>query len=135
MNRVENIIRDKLAEKLNLFESELSLISVEKYLKNSRGTKGFVDILAKDNLNRFVLIELKRSNAASREALHEVIKYFEGIKEEKSLKDNEIIVYIVSTEWKELRVPFSRFVNDVSFNVEGYFLEIDEDNNPMHIKK
>lgn len=135
MNRVEDIIRDKLAEKLNLFENDLSLISTEKYLKNPKGTKGFVDLLAKDNLNRFVLIELKRSNAASREALHEVIKYFEGIKEEKSLKDDEIIVYIVSTEWKELHVPFSRFVNEVSFNVEGYLLEIDEENNPMHLRK
>lgn len=135
MNRIEDVIRDKLAEKLSLFENDLSLISMEKYLKNPKGTKGFVDLLAKDNLNRFVLIELKRSNAASREALHEVIKYFEGIKEEKSLKDDEIIVYIVSTEWKELLVPFSRFVNDVSFNVEGYLLEIDGENNPIHLKK
>lgn len=135
MNRVEDIIRDKLAEKLNLFENDLSLISTETYLKNRKGTKGFVDLLAKDNLNRFVLIELKRSNAASREALHEVIKYFEGIKEVKSLKDDEVIVYIVSTEWKELRVPFSRFVNDVSFNVEGYLLEIDAENNPICLRK
>ncbi|CAI1686267.1 Uncharacterised protein [Serratia grimesii] len=135
MNRIEDVIRDKLAEKLCLFENDLSLISMEKYLKNPKGTKGFVDLLAKDNLNRFVLIELKRSNAASREALHEVIKYFEGIKEEKSLKDDEIMVYIVSTEWKELLVPFSRFVNDVSFNVEGYLLEIDDENNPIHLKK
>lgn len=61
MNRVEDIIRDKLAEKLNLFENDLSLISTETYLKNRKGTKGFVDLLAKDNLNRFVLIELKEA--------------------------------------------------------------------------
>ena len=39
MNRVEDIIRDKLAEKLNLFENDLSLISTETYLKNRKGTK------------------------------------------------------------------------------------------------
>ncbi|MFV8871263.1 endonuclease NucS domain-containing protein [Serratia fonticola] len=131
MNNIEDDIRDKLSCNLELIEPGLVLLDTESYLKNENGTRGFVDILAKDSLNRFVLIELKRSQAASRDALHEVLKYFEGIKENKSLKDDEIILYIVSTEWKELIVPYSRFVDEVSFNVQGYQLNIDSNNFPV----
>lgn len=131
MNNIEDDIRDKLSHNLELIEPGLTLLGTESYLKNKHGTRGFVDILAKDSLNRFVLIELKRSQAASREALHEVIKYFEGIKATRSLKDDEIVLYIVSTEWKELIVPYSKFVNETSLNVQGYQLNVDENNVPI----
>lgn len=84
MERIEEKIREKLARKLELFENGLQLLDQEAFLPNKKGTRGFVDILASDTQRRFVLIELKRSKAASREAIHEVFKYIEGVKEKKA---------------------------------------------------
>lgn len=131
MEKVEERIREKLSEKLEILGHGLSLIEQESFLRNSKGTRGFVDLLARDSHNRYVLIELKRSKAASREAIHEIFKYIEGIKENKSLKNDEIVAYVVSTEWEELLVPFSSFVAEVSYEVIGYKLEIDEELNPV----
>ena len=131
MERVEEKIRENLACKLDVFGDDLSLIKQELFLPNSKGTRGFVDLVARDSLNRYVLIELKRSKAASREAIHEIFKYIEGNKESKSLKSDEIVAYIVSTEWDELLVPFSSFVKEVSYEVVGYKLEVDKDLNPV----
>ena len=131
MIRVEAKIRDKLSLNLTLLEEGLTLLNKEEYLPNTQGTRGFVDILAKDLQNRYVIIELKRTKASSREALHEILKYIEGIKENKSLKDDEIIAYIVSTEWDELLIPFSSFISKVPYSVIGYKLEVDEKFNPI----
>lgn len=75
MERIEEKIRDKLALCLYILDDGLTLLEKEAFLPNNEGTRGFVDILAKDSLNRYLLIELKRSKAASREAIHEVLKY------------------------------------------------------------
>jgi len=131
MIRVEEKIRDKLSLNLTLLEEGLTLLNIEEYLPNKQGTRGFIDILAKDSQNRYVIIELKRTKASSREALHEILKYIEGIKENKSLKDDEIIAYIVSTEWDELLIPFSSFISKVPYSVIGYKLEVDEEFNPI----
>jgi hypothetical protein len=74
---------------------------------------------------------LKRSKASSREAIHEVLKYIEGIKENKSLRNDEFFAIVVSTEWDELLIPFSSFVHNTSYTVIGYKLQIDKDNNPI----
>lgn len=100
-------------------------IDKEAFLPNKLGTRGFVDILAHDELGRYVIIEVKKSKSTFREALHEVLKYFEGIKEEKSLKDDEIRVIIISTDWEELLVPYSSFVKRIDCLVEGYQLFFD----------
>jgi hypothetical protein len=135
MERIEEKIRDKLAKDLSIFEGNLKLIEKESFLPNDLGTRGFVDILAKDNLGRFVMIELKRSKAASRETLHEILKYIEGIKENKSLKSDELSAVIVSTEWEELLIPFSSFVSEVSYSVTGYHLKVDDELNPLSASK
>jgi RecB family endonuclease NucS len=82
---VENIIRDYLADNLSVICNDLSLIKKEYYLPNILGTRGFIDILAKDNKNNYVIIELKRTNEASREALHEILKYVEVLKQNKNV--------------------------------------------------
>ncbi|MFW3344371.1 endonuclease NucS domain-containing protein [Aliarcobacter butzleri] len=131
MENTEDKIRDKLITRLDILDSDLTLIDKEDFLPNEKGTRGFIDILAKDSQNRFVIIELKRSKASSREALHEILKYIEGIKENKSLKNDEIRIIIVSTEWQELIVPFSSFVNKTSISISGYLLKIDKELNPI----
>jgi Predicted nuclease of the RecB family len=131
MESIEDKIRDKLALHLDILEKEIVLLKKEAFLPNHQGTRGFVDILAKDSLGRFVIIELKRSKAASREAIHEILKYIENIKETKSLKNDEIIALIVSTEWEELLIPFSSFVEKAPYSVVGYKLTVDTDLTPL----
>ncbi|EGO9011334.1 DUF91 domain-containing protein, partial [Enterococcus faecalis] len=72
---MESHIRDYLAENLNFLSDELSLIGKEYLLPNNDGTKGYVDLLAKDKQGNYVIIEIKRSNQAARQALHEIFKY------------------------------------------------------------
>lgn len=131
MERKEAEIRDALSTRLELLEPGLQLIKKEKYLPNIEGTRGFVDLFARDQQGKYVLIELKRSSTASREALHEVLKYLEAVKVGLSARDAEIRVFIVSTEWSELRVPFSSFVQRTSCDVKGFDLKIDSLNVPI----
>ena len=135
MRQVEDTIRNFLVNRLELIESGLSLLKKEQYLPNELGTRGFVDILAKDSFGRFVIIELKRSDSASREALHEILKYIEGIKQNKKLKDDEIRTIVVSTEWDELLIPFSSFYNRCNCSVMGIQLKVDGDLKPTSAKK
>ena len=125
----ESKIRDNLASHLSVINSDYQLVAKEHYLPNNQGTRGFVDILATNEENQHVIIEIKRTNASSREAIHEVLKYIEGIKANTGANDDEIVVVIVSTEWKELLVPFSSFAKRVKFNVIGYHIDVDEDFN------
>lgn len=130
MERREAEIRDALSTKLELLEEGLQLIKIEKYLPNPQGTRGFIDLFATDRYGKYVLIELKRSDAASREALHEILKYLEAVKVGLSVRDAEVRIFIVSTEWSELLVPFSSFVKRTSCEVKGFALEVDSNNVP-----
>ena len=124
----EDHIREKLADKLTLIEANLSLIGVNYPLPNSEGTRGFIDILARDRHGVLVVVELKRSNKTSREALHEVMKYTELLQREKGIDRAEIRAVIVSTHWEELRVPFSHLKHGWAMELRGYLLTLDEDN-------
>lgn len=132
MERIEACIRDHLVTTLDVLEKGLEYVKKEKYLPNDVGTRGFVDILARDKDGCWVLIELKRSEAASREALHEVLKYIEAFKKDRSVREHEIRVMVVSTEWRELIVPFSSFVTRTTCNVEGIQLSVDGSHRPVH---
>jgi hypothetical protein len=120
----EDELRDRLAVDIEVLELGLTLLEKEKYIPNELGTRGFIDLFARDRNGHFVLIELKRSNAAAREAIHEVLKYVEGVKTHLGAREHEIRVFIVSTAWKELLVPFSRFVTDSEISVRGINITI-----------
>jgi len=111
---------------MDLVGNDLTLLEIEEYIPSRIGTRSFIDLLAKDGRNRWVLIELKRSDAASREAIHEIYKYVEAVKSHFGARDDEIRAIIISTEWKELLVPFSRFVNDTDISVSGRKLVVDD---------
>ena len=68
----EASIRDNLANDLEVLEPGLGLIETEHSLKNACGTSGRIDILAKDSFGNRVIIEVKRSDASARQALHEL---------------------------------------------------------------
>ncbi|MEK4381927.1 endonuclease NucS domain-containing protein [Aeribacillus sp. FSL K6-2848] len=128
---MEDKIRDQLAANLAFIERGLELIEKEYMLENFYGTKGFIDILAKDSYNRFVIIELKRSNQASRQAIHEIMKYVGLLKRKFKVKESEIRVIIISTHWDELIIPFSELLSQTSYFIEGYQIEIDDNYNPI----
>ena len=131
----EAVLRDLLARDISKLKRGLTLLQKEQYIPNRHGAKGFIDLYAKDEDNRHVLIELKRSAAASRQALHEVSKYIEGVKQYLGAKDSEIVVIIASTEWSELLVPFSYFAEKASVHVEGVEIILDESGDQFSCKE
>ena len=131
----ESVLRDLIACNLHLIETGMQLIDKEHYLPNKMGTRGFIDILAKDKAGHLVIVEVKKSDAASREAIHEVFKYLEGVKVNKGLKNEEIRLLIISTDWRELIVPFSSFCQSSDVNIQGYSIEIKEGSSISSIRK
>ncbi|MDE1480567.1 endonuclease NucS [Xenorhabdus bovienii] len=115
----ENELRDLVCEKISILGNDLIFLNKEQYIPNTLGTRGFIDIYAKDKDNNHVLIELKRSNQAVRQAMHEVIKYAEGVKSHFGANDDEIKLIIASTEWDELLVPFSSLTYNTSLSIKG----------------
>src|SRR5215475_10039187 len=90
-------LRDMLADRLPLIEPSLQLIGTEYPLPNAQGTRGRIDILARDGHGSWVVIELKRSDSTSARALHEVTKYAELLQQELGLRKDRIRAMIVST--------------------------------------
>ncbi|WP_168198381.1 endonuclease NucS domain-containing protein [Crassaminicella thermophila] len=131
MQRQEEKIRDYLSENLQFISEDLTFIEKEYLLQNKYGTKGFIDILAKDRESNYVIIEIKRSKQASRQALHEISKYAALLKQNLKIKDSELRLIIISTTWEELLVPFSEFYYNENYFLEGYLIELDENNIPI----
>lgn len=126
----ESVIRDHLAQRLELVERGLRLVEVEYPLPNAAGTRGRVDILARDIHDSWVVIELKRSGKTARDAIHEVAKYTELLRREKGLRADRIRSIVVATTWSELLVPVSHFARDSSHDVRGYELTVGPDGVP-----
>ena len=122
----ESELRELIANNIQAIEPGLTLLDKERYIPHPLGTRSFIDIYAKDIHGHHVLIELKSSDASAREALHEIHKYVEGVKQHFGAHDQEIRVFVVSTEWAELLVPFSRFVADTKLAVTGLQISVNE---------
>lgn len=129
--RVEEQIRDFLADNLDFISPQLTLIQKEYYLPAKIGSKGYVDILAKDNFNNFVIIEIKRSEQAARQAISELLKYQGLIKQKYKAKQSEIKLVIISTSWNELIRPFSEIFESVF--ISGFKIDLDSRNIPKSI--
>lgn len=123
----ENKIRDRLAENLGVLDEGLELIDTEYKLPNALGGKGFIDILARDRFGTFVVIEIKRSDVAARQAAHEIFKYTALLRTNHGLTEDGVRCIVLSTDWHELLVPFSELVASVSYHVDGYRIAVDED--------
>ena len=131
----EATIRDSLAQNLEVLESGLVLIEVEFRLQNSLGTGGRIDILAKDTFGNRVIIELKRSDASAREALHELFKYSSLYREKEGLPFGSVRTILVSTEWSELRVPFAEYLRVSETQCEGFELNVDSNGDVVSAEK
>lgn len=126
-NQLEARIRDYLAENLTLIEPGLVLVKKEFQLVNPFGAGGSIDILAKDKLGHFVVIEIKRSDQAARAALHELTKYVALLKSTLGIRTEQIRALLLSTEWNELAVPFSEYQKICEVPTGGWFLTVQSD--------
>lgn len=124
-HNIESTIRDWLSINLEFIENGLSLIKTEFPLPDELGSKGFIDILAKDTYNNFVIIEIKRANSTARQAFTEILKYHALIKQRYKAKDSEIRIIIISTHWSELIRAFSELKNRTTFAIKGFKIDID----------
>lgn len=132
----EHLIRDKLCKNLYKIEEGLVLCEKECYLKApAYGTRGFIDILAKDRYGCAVVIELKTRRSTTREAIHELIKYSEYLQMQFGMSPSEIRLMLVATDWTELLIPFSGFYAQTHMNLEGYQIFINDANDINKIKK
>lgn len=125
-NMTESELRDLIAKDISVIEAGLILLDKEHYIPNPLGTRSFIDLYAKDLVGHHVLIELKKSDASAREALHEIHKYVEGVKQHLGVRDEEIRIILASTEWGELLVPFSRLAADTNLAIIGLQVEVDD---------
>jgi hypothetical protein len=123
----EDDIRDRLAERLDLLRPGLVLIQTNYYLRNPEGSRGYIDILAKDDSGCLVVIELKRADDSAREAVQEVCKYVELLNRQEGIPFPGLRAVIVSTTWHELRVPYSHFKRSWPHHLEGFHLTLDSD--------
>ncbi|NYF09774.1 hypothetical protein HDC94_000930 [Leifsonia sp. AK011] len=128
----ESVIRDKLAERLDLIEPNLELVAVEHYLPNPDGASGFVDILVRDARGDLVIIELKRDDKSARQALHELEKYVGLMSQVSGLRTDQMRCILVSTSWHELALPFSRYKKHADFYLKGLHLFLDTEGELSH---
>lgn len=122
--KTEDEIRDYLAEHMDAIESGLQLYQKELYVPSEIGTRSFIDLVARNPKGELVLIELKRSAAASREAIHEILKYVEAVKAHLAIREDEVRVIIASTDWSELLPSFSRLIADTTLAITGVCLVV-----------
>jgi hypothetical protein len=124
--QAEHIIRDWLVANPEFIERGLQVVKKEYYLSDEIGTNGFIDILCKDNNNNFVIIEIKRSDPAARQAFTEVFKYAELIKDKYRARDSEIRIIIISTHWGEIIRAFSFSCFKSRFPIKGLRIHLND---------
>jgi Endonuclease NucS len=115
-----------LAEDLGKLEDGLELIETEYKLPNPIGGKGFIDILARDRFGLLVVIEIKRSDATARQAIHEIFKYTALLRSNHGVAEDAVRCVVLSTDWHELLVPFSELTASAPYHVDGYKIEVDD---------
>ena len=135
---LENVLRNALVQNLELIESGLRPVQFEEYpLPNAHGTRGSIDILARDRHQMWVVVELKRSRSSARQALHEVNKYTELLCREKNLAPDRIraVIVAVPDDWEELLVAVSHAARDWSHDLRGYRLLLDGNGAPIRTER
>lgn len=119
INRLEDKIRDYLANHLDIIEKGLVFVDKEFELYSPVGAGGRIDLLARDTYGHVVVIEIKRSDQAARQALNEMHKYTALFRISQGLDESRLRLMVVSTDWRELRLPLSEFAETTPYSVEG----------------
>jgi len=103
-------------------------------LQNSVGTRGYIDILARDENQMWVIIEVKLEKKQSREAVTEIAKYVELLARDRHVATDRIRVIIASADWTELLAPVSLVARELSTNVRGYKFAVKADGTVAHVR-
>jgi hypothetical protein len=130
----ENALRDYIADRLDMVEAGLTLVDREHYLKNARGAAGFLDIFARDSLDRLVIIELKRTDSSAREAIQELFKYAALLRERYLIRDVEYRLILLSVEWHELLIPYSEMKKTAPFELSAGRIVLGSDGWPAGVE-
>lgn len=137
MKKVPNeaALRDFLAEHLEMMEPGLTLVKAEFHLANPNGASGFLDIFARAPDGQLVIVEIKRTNSAAREAIQELYKYAALLREKYLLKETEYRLILLSVEWHELLVPYSEFAPTAPYEIWAGEIVRGPDGLPLEIKR
>lgn len=120
-DQLEVRIRDYLAEHLDILETDLSLVGKE-YPITLDGRLGKVDLLARDESDCLVIIEIKRSKQATRQATQEIQQYAELLQQKHGIGPEMVRGIIASTDWSQVLPAFSNMVRHGDYHVDGYQL-------------
>jgi Endonuclease NucS len=131
----EAAIRDYLAEHLDIIEPGLTLVDKEFYLRNPRGASGFLDIFARAPNGQLVIIEIKRTNSAAREAIQELHKYAALLRERYLIKEIEYRLILLSVEWSDLLAAYSEFTRTAPYEIWAGRIVLGENGLPIHIER
>lgn len=123
----EDDFRDYLAARLDLIEPGLTLLDTEYGLTNLDGAGGRIDILARDELDHVVCIEIKRSDNSARGTLNELSKYVTLLFARDRVPREMIRCIVVSTDWHELQLPLSYFAYSTGVDVTALHAVRDDD--------
>lgn len=118
-------IRDRIAANLDLIEQGLTLVETEFHLPNRQGASGFLDIFARDAADKLVIIAIKRTDAAAREAIQELYKYVPLLRERFLVKTTDVRLILLSVEWHELATPYAEFAASAPFEVTAGAIILD----------
>lgn len=129
----ESAIRDYLARHLDLIEPGLTLVAREHYLRNSVGASGFLDIFARAANGQLLIIEIKRTNAAAREAVQELFKYAALLRRNYLVRDVDYRLIVLSVEWHELLTPYSELARRVPYELSAGTIVLDHEGLPTRI--
>lgn len=130
----EAAIRDYLADHLDLVEPGLTLLGAEVKLESPDGADGFLDIFARDAKGVLVIIEIKRTRSAAREALQELYKYVALLRTNRLLASGDYRVILLSVDWFGLLDPYSEFYPHAPFAVSAGRIELDAAGMPARIE-
>lgn len=122
----EDVVRNSLAENLDLLEKNLVLDDTEVTIPAMQGASGRIDILARDAFGNRVIIEVKIADGAARSGPAELLKYGTLLIHQHRIPVDQIRCIIASTTWHELRSPIAKLAECAPFPIEGFQLHVDE---------
>lgn len=118
---------------LDLIEPGLTLVAREHYLKNPIGASGFLDIFARASNGQLLIIEIKRTNAAAREAIQELFKYAALLRQNYLVRDVDYRLVVLSVEWHELLTPYSELARQARYELSAGTIVLGHDGLPTRI--
>jgi hypothetical protein len=116
---MEEDYQNFIVSNLDVIEPGLRLYAEQFHLPNHYGSRGFIDILCIDKFKNFVVIEIKNSGSAARNAPFEIVKYVSLLCMNHGLTSGRIRCIVISSIWDQLLVSLSKIRKTVDFPILG----------------